>query len=267
MSTLEYSPSSWVAMPSMNSVAVSACAAIVPHLAFVVGIGRAVRPALDDRARVGDILPTASVGRSAGSAARKLHAEALRLEPGRDLLAVVALELDRTGLDRAARAALPLQVGADRRRLAGRKAADDGDGLAATAALLAEHADDAVVRELRAARRLLRARITRPSVAAVRRIDEPAPCHQKSLGRDDAGVALVADELDDCDLPLLTGLAVLELHLPGLDAHRVEAAHAQHATSDRHQLADGHLAHQAGVPPTARRPSTRVAACGRGEHD
>src|SRR4051812_19881784 len=75
-----------------------------------------------------------------GSAARELHAVALRLEPGGRLLAVVALELDRAVLDRAARAAEPLEIGRDGLQLPGAKAAHDGDGLAAAAALLAEDA-------------------------------------------------------------------------------------------------------------------------------
>src|SRR6202035_820306 len=77
------------------------------------------------------------------SAAGALDAAAALLEPGHDLVAVVALHFDDPVLGRAARAAQAFEVLAGRLELGRGEAVDDGHG--AVAALLARHAQDAVV--------------------------------------------------------------------------------------------------------------------------
>ena len=131
-----------------------------PTTATLVG-GAVITAAIVVQATASDDAPVAVPERAPAAAARvrlielaarELGAIARGLEAGHDLLAVIALDLDRVPLDRAAGAAMPLEVARDAGEVAV-ETAHDGHRLAASAALLAEDAHDAVLRQRRPGRR------------------------------------------------------------------------------------------------------------------
>src|SRR4051794_15128701 len=92
---------------------------------------------------------------------------------------MITLEHNRGVFDRAAGAAVALELARDGGEVCGRKAAHDGHGLATAAARLARHADDAVAWRFGAcARRTPLAALA--LVAVIARVDKPAVRHRLS---------------------------------------------------------------------------------------
>src|SRR5206468_7774730 len=91
-----------------------------------------------------------------------------------DLVAMVALDLDRALLDRATGPAMTLEIACHGGEVGPAQAAYDRDDPAAAAALLAEDPNDAVVRELRL---LTPLRGVAAAVASVGRVHQPALGH------------------------------------------------------------------------------------------
>ena len=134
----------WLAYSERPNTSSLVGGAIVAAAVVVQATAREAPLPLPERARP-------SCPSRADQLAGRLGAVARRPEPRHDLLAVIALDLDRVALHRATGAALPLEVDGNGGEVAV-EAPHHRHGLAAAAALLAEDPRDAVLRERRATR-------------------------------------------------------------------------------------------------------------------
>src|SRR5665213_54868 len=122
---------------------------------------------------------------------------AKRFESGCDLLAMIALNLERAVLDRASRATQTLQIGGDAGQIGGHQPTHHGDDLPAPSALFTKHADDSIARRHRGRRIVNDA----SPVTVAARIDKATIGHDSSLRLEsrldlvESGLLGVADAL------------------------------------------------------------------------